>query len=211
MSQTPICDGSDARPACEWCIQDNTPCPVCEYVRLFENPRPENGKNTEFTTEESIARFIAEHQRDLQLFLEVHRTSTATTKQLTKIHNLNLSGGDKESLVAWIAEPRNFTPLLRVSQNVFECAMTLAIEEQEQEDKFWMRDVVREMELEYRELFGPNEINERGIAIATEIHRRRLEEPTARRNAIVQAHLDEWAQERRDERFQAMNGARNTH
>ena len=205
MSQNIISNNADARQGCEWCIQDNAPCPLCEYVRLFETPRPET-HNMETFTEESIARFIAERERGLQAFLEVHRDSATTTKQLTKIYNLNLSNIDKESLVAWIEEPRSFTPLLRVSQFVFECAMTLAVEEQE--ENFWMRDVVRELELEYKEMFGPDEINETGIAIATEIYRRRTEEPMARRSAIVQAHLDEWAQKHGNERFQAMNGGR---
>ena len=204
MSQLPICDDSDARLGCEWCIQDNAPCPLCEYIRLFETP-PSETDDTESATEESIARFMAEHERGLQAFLAAHRDSTATTEQLTKIYNLNVGDRDKESLVEWIEEPRNFTPLLRVSQDVFGCAMRLAVDEQE--EKFWMRDVVREMELEYRDLFGPDEIHERGIAIATQIYRRRLEQPLARRNAIVQAHLDEWAQERGDERFQATIGA----
>ena len=207
MSQNITSNDSDVRSGCQWCIQDNAPCPLCEYVRLFETPRSET-HDMETVTEESIARFVAERERGLQAFLEVHRDSTATTKQLTKIYNLNLSNRDKESLVAWIEEPRCFTPLLRVSQVVFECAMTLAVEEQE--EKFWMRDVVRELELEYKDIFEP-EMTEAGIAIATEIYRRRTEEPTARRNAIVQAHLDEWAQKHGEERFHAMNGAVHPH
>ena len=206
MSQTPICDDRDARPACEWCIQDNAPCPLCEYIRLFETPRSETADKLEAPTDESIARFIAERERGLQAFLEAHRNSSATTEQLTKIYNLNLSERDKESLVSWIEEPRSFTPLLRVSRDVFECAMALAVEEQD--EKPWMRDVVRELELEYREMFVPDDMTETGFAIATEIYRRRLEQPMARRNAIVQVHLDERAQEHGDERYQAMNGAR---
>lgn len=73
--------------------------------------------------EEEILRAEAARLKQLQLYLEAHNTSRATSEQLVRIFDLGLDEEDRERLIDWIEEPRGLYP--EESQTLFECALDL--------------------------------------------------------------------------------------
>lgn len=152
--------------------------------------------------EEAVMRADAAHEERLQRFKEAHITSRASSAQLEKIFNLNLNKPDQEKLLDWIEDPCTLYPL--ENQTLFDKALEKV--RSESKARNWNAAVHEETMAEEEQVSPPEKVWKNGLNDKKESTAEQYSGPPyyhgTRRNAVVQAHFDEFIAEQEDGRTQ---------